>query len=84
VLRVSMVGIVKVLGELFFLYGLLGWTYGVVVQLVHPSWMFYGLSHLVPWIRVDTFTMVSFVVSAVGFLMWRLAKESDGSGLSRS
>jgi len=84
VLRISVIGIVKVLGEFLFLYGLLGWAYGVVVQLVHPSWMLYGVSHLVPWIRVDTFTVLSFVVSAVGFLMWRLARESAGTSLTKS
>jgi hypothetical protein len=65
----------KVLGELLFLFGLLGWIYGVLVQLVQPEFLPMGLSHLVPWIRVDTFTIVCFFVSALGFLMWRLTKE---------
>jgi hypothetical protein len=77
--RVFTTVVVKVLGELLFLYGFLGWIYGVLVQLIHPGWLSYGLSHLVPWIRVDTFTVFSFAVSAVGFLLWRLVKESAGS-----
>jgi hypothetical protein len=71
----KLVVVVKVVGELLFVYGFLGWVYGVSVQLFHPSWMAFGLSHLTPWIRVDTFTITSFVISAVGFFLWRLAKE---------
>jgi len=68
--------IVKVLGELLFLYGLLGWAYGVLVQISHPNWLSLGLSHLTPlWLRVDTFAIASFIVSAVGFFMWRLTTE---------
>jgi hypothetical protein len=67
--------VIKGVGELLFLFGFLGWVYGVLVQLIHPEWLPFGLSHLVPWIRVDTFTIISFVVSAVGFLIWRLTRE---------
>jgi hypothetical protein len=67
--------LVKGFGELTFLFGFLGWVYGILVQLIHPEWMFYGLSHLTPWIRVDTFTMMSFIASAVGFFIWRLTRE---------
>ena len=67
--------LVKVVGEFLFLFGLLAWVYGVLVQLIHPEWLPLSLSHLAPWIRVDTFTIISFIVAAFGFLMWRLAKE---------
>jgi hypothetical protein len=67
--------VVKVVGELLFLYGLLGWTYGVLVQLIHPRWLPYALSHLIPWIRIDTFTVISFALSALGFLTWRITRE---------
>ena len=67
--------IAKVLGQFFLLFGLLGWFYGVLIQLVRPEWLTLQLSHLTAWIRVDTFAMLSFVVAAVGFLFWRLAKE---------
>jgi hypothetical protein len=67
--------IIKVVGEMLFLYGLLGWTYGVLVQLLHPYWMSLPLSHLTVWIRVDTFTILSFILSAVGFLAWRISRE---------
>jgi len=67
--------VIKGAGELLFLYGLLCWVYGMLVQLTHPEWLPLGLSHLIPWIRVDTFTIISFILSAVGFLIWRLTRE---------
>lgn len=67
--------IIKVVGEFLFFFGLLAWVYGVLVQLIHPEWLPLGLSHLIPWIRVDTFTIICFVVAAIGFLIWRLSKE---------
>jgi len=67
--------VAKVLGELLFLFGLFGWVYGVLVQLVHPEWLTLQLSHLITWIRVDTFTIICFIISAVGFFIWRLTRE---------
>jgi hypothetical protein len=67
--------VAKIVGEFLFLFGLLGWFYGLLIQLVHPEWLALGLSHIIPWIRVDTFTIISFVIAAFGFLVWRLAKE---------
>ncbi len=67
--------VLKVAGEFLFLFGLLAWVYGVLIQLIHPEYLSKGLSHLIPWIRVDTFTILSFIVAAIGFLIWRLASE---------
>jgi hypothetical protein len=67
--------IMKVSGEFLFLFGLLAWAYGVIVQLLHPEWMYSGLSHLTPWIRVDSFTIISFIIAAIGFILWRFARE---------
>ncbi|MCW3998957.1 MAG: hypothetical protein NWE93_01805 [Candidatus Bathyarchaeota archaeon] len=66
----------KVLGQAAFVFGLLSWSYGVLVQVTHPEWLPLGLSHLTRWIRVDTFTMVSFVVAASGFVVWRVTEEN--------
>jgi len=71
----KLIAIIKVVGELLFLYGLLGWIYGVLVQLIHPNWLSLPLSHLTLWLRVDTFTVISFILSAVGFFIWRLTRE---------
>jgi hypothetical protein len=57
------------------LYGLLAWVYGVLVSQIHPNWLPLGLSHLTTWIRLDTFTIISFILSIVGFLIWRLTTE---------
>ncbi len=67
--------LLKTFGELLFLFGLLGWTYGVIFQLKYPQWLELPLSHLTPWLRVDTFTIISFLVSAAGFFIWRLTNE---------
>jgi hypothetical protein len=64
--------ILRVIGEALFLYGLLGWTYGVSIQITHPKFLPTSLSHLIPWIRVDTFAALSFILSIIGFLIWRL------------
>lgn len=66
----------RVFGEALFLYGLLGWGYGVLIQLRYPEFLSTGLSHLTPWIRVDTFTVLSFILSILGFFLWRIAEES--------
>jgi hypothetical protein len=60
------------LGEALFTFGLLGWMYGVIIQLTNPSLLTVKLSHLTPWLRVDIFTISSFFVSALGFFVWRL------------
>jgi hypothetical protein len=40
----------RVVGEAFFLYGLLGWTYGVLIQITNQDLLPTGLSHLTSWI----------------------------------
>ena len=69
--------VLKIFGQAAFLFGLLGWFYGVLVQLIHPEFLATTLSHLIPWIRVDTFTMVSFVIALFGFIVWRFTKEQQ-------
>jgi len=69
--------IARTVGEMIFLYGLLGWIYGVLIQLTHPCWLPTGISHLTPWLRLDTFTIISFIISAIGFFMWRLTRHAQ-------
>lgn len=66
---------VKILGQLCFLYGLLGWIYGILFQFIYPQWLTGPLSHLTPGLRVDVFAIVSFFVSMLGFLLWRFTLE---------
>jgi hypothetical protein len=68
--------VLKVVGEALFLYGLLGWLYGVLVQITHPEFLDTTLSHLTHWIRVDTFTVLSFSLSIIGFFIWRLTRQT--------
>ena len=67
--------VAKVAGELLFLYGLLAWLDGVVIQFTNPMWLATPVSHLFLWLRTDTFTILSFIASALGFFVWRLAVE---------
>jgi hypothetical protein len=67
--------IVKVFSQLLFLFGLLAWLDGVIVQFTHPEWLPLSVSHLLPWIRTDTFTILMFIVSAIGFFVWRVIVE---------
>ena len=76
-LMINRLIVLKIFGQTAFLFGLLGWFYGVLIQLIHPEFLSTTLSHLTPWIRVDTFTMVSFVIALIGFIVWRFTKEQQ-------
>jgi uncharacterized protein with PQ loop repeat len=66
--------VTKVVGQVLFLYGLLAWLDGVAVQLTNPSWLPMPVAHILN-VRTDTFTIFMFIVSAFGFLLWRIAAE---------
>jgi len=68
--------VLRVIGEALFLYGLLGWTYGVLIQITHPGFLPTSLAHNILWIRVDTFAVLSFITSIIGFFIWRLTRET--------
>lgn len=68
--------VLRVIGETLFLFGLLGWAYGVLIQVTEPVVLREALSHLITWIRVDTFTILSFTLSIIGFFIWRLTRET--------
>ena len=67
--------VAKVVGQVLFLFGLLAWLDGVVIQFTNPMWLAMPVSHLFLWLRTDTFTILSFIASGVGFFIWRLAVE---------
>ena len=54
-LMIKPLRILKVLGQTAFLFGLLSWFYGFVIQVTHPEFLTEPMSHLTLWIRVDTF-----------------------------
>ena len=67
--------VVKVFSQVLFLFGFLAWLDGVFVQITHPEWLPLSVSHLLPGVRTDTFTILMFIVSAVGFFVWRVITE---------
>lgn len=67
--------LIKILGQMLFLYGLFGWVYGILFQFIYPQWLTGQLSHITPWLRVDIFAIASFFVSIFGFLVWRFILE---------
>ena len=69
--------VAKIIGEILFLYGLLAWIDGVIIQFVDPMWLAMPVSHLFLWLRTDTFTILSFIASAIGFFLWRLSCRTD-------
>jgi len=66
--------VTKVVGQVLFLYGLLAWLDGVVVQFTNPMWLAMPVAHFLN-IRTDTFTILMFIVSAFGFFLWRVTVE---------
>ena len=67
--------VVNVLAQTLFLFGLLAWVYGIIIQVTHPEYLPLQLSHLTPWLRTDTFTILMFIISAVAFFVWRAIVE---------
>jgi len=67
--------IIKAASFTIFIYSLLGGLYILAVALVHPQTLSIQLSHLTPWIREDTFGIISWIVSFFSFLIWNLVRE---------
>jgi hypothetical protein len=59
---------------MLFVFGMLAWLYGITIQITHPEWLTLPLSHIVET-RLDTFTIIMFILSASGFFVWRLIAE---------
>ena len=70
-----MMKFVRELSLTFSIYGFAGWLYIVLNAVVHPRTMSDPVTHLTPFLREDTFGIISFGVSLVSFLVWRLTKE---------
>ena len=54
-------------------YGMAGWIYVAVCALVAPGTLTLPLTHLLPWLREDTSGVLSFIVSFLGFITFRIA-----------
>jgi len=68
--------IIRATSLTFFLFGLLGWLYIATIAIVHPETLSWQLTHLTPWIREDTFGILSFTVSFVSFFVWNLTRDT--------
>jgi hypothetical protein len=58
-----------------FVFGLAGWLYIATAAMIHPETLSIQLSHLTPWIREDTFGVLSFFVSGICFFVWNLVRK---------
>ncbi|MFH1210230.1 MAG: hypothetical protein V1663_05600 [archaeon] len=67
--------IIKSLSLTLFVFGLLGWTYIALIALVHPQTLTIQLTHLTPWLREDTFGILSFILAFFSFFVYNLVKD---------
>lgn len=58
-------------------YGMITWVYVAICALVAPSSLALPLTHLLPYLREDTSGALSFGLSFVGFVTYRLSRRSD-------
>jgi hypothetical protein len=56
------------------IYAFAGWVYVAAVALVLPNTLPWQLTHLASWPRTDTFGEISFLVSFVAFVAFRLSR----------
>lgn len=55
-------------------YGMAGWIYVGLCALVAPATLALPLTHLIPSLREDTFGFLSFIVSFLGFIFYRITR----------
>ncbi len=55
-------------------YGMAGWIYVGICALVAPQTLALPLTHLMPWLREDTSGVISFMVSFLGFICYRMTR----------
>lgn len=68
---------IKALRELSLtiaLYGMAGWIYVAACSLAAPNTLALPLTHLLPWLREDTSGVISFVLSFLGFITYRMTR----------
>jgi hypothetical protein len=68
--------IVKEISLALAVYGMAGWVYVGLCALVAPQTLALPLTHLAPSLREDTAGVLSFVVSFLGFISYRIARRN--------
>lgn len=56
------------------LYGMAGWVYVGLCALLAPQTLTLPLTHLAPSLREDTAGVLSFIVSFLGFVSYRITR----------
>jgi hypothetical protein len=56
------------------IYGMLGWIYVGICALVAPYTLALPLTHLLPHLREDTSGVLSFIISFLAFVTYRLTR----------
>ena len=59
-------------------YGFAAWVYVAAVALALPDTLPWQLTHFARWPRTDTFGELSFAVSLVAFVVYRLTRAEGG------
>jgi hypothetical protein len=72
-----LIRLIRSLSLTLFVFGLIGWLYVAVNSWVHPETLTWGLTHLTPWIREDTFGIICFIVSFFSLFVWLLTKPHE-------
>ena len=68
------VKIVREISLALAIYGMAGWIYVGLCALVAPATLELPLTHLVPSLREDTSGLLSFIVSFLGFIFYRITR----------
>lgn len=67
--------LVNIFALAFAVYGFAAWVYVATVAIVLPYTLSWRLTHLLSWPRTDTFGELSFLVSFIGFVVYRFTRE---------
>jgi hypothetical protein len=68
--------IIKEISLALAVYGMAGWVYVGLCALVAPQTLALPLTHLAPSLREDTAGVLSFVVSFLGFVSYRITRRN--------
>jgi hypothetical protein len=57
-------------------YGMVGWVYVAICGLVAPNTLHLPLTHLLPHLREDTSGVISFIISFISFVIYRIIRDN--------
>ena len=71
-------GVIYAVALAMAVYGFACWVYVAAVALAQPDTLPWRLTHFARWPRTDTFGELSFAVSLVAFVIYRLTRPDGG------